>query len=184
MTNNDKNWNKARQLVREGNSEGALFIMKSLANKGELAAYREIGRIYEKRENYNEAVNWYSKSIEEADDIEGYLAMARLSYVGVGTYQSKETAFKYLDLIEGDNNHKAFLLKARLYTYDKDYENAKKYYKKSYELGNIVALSEFASVCKMEGKYLEWLTKKLKVIYYSFKIYRKDKYSEFLRAQF
>lgn len=177
----DKKWNQAVVLVRNGDLDGALFLFKSLATDGEKAAYREIARLYEKKEDFGRAKEWYFKAIEDAEDIEGCIALARLSYLGKGLPKSTEIALEYLDMIDANENHKAFLLKARIYAFEGNLCDSKKYYKKSYELGNIVALSELASLNLKEGKYLKWVVRKMRSAILSFNIARKDKYSEFIR---
>ncbi|NVJ65351.1 MAG: tetratricopeptide repeat protein [Gammaproteobacteria bacterium] len=177
----DRKWNKAVELVRARELDAALFLFKSLAAEGEKAAYREIARIHEKQGAYKQAKDWYFKAIDDADDIEGCIALARLSYLGKGVPKSTMVALEYLDMIEANENHKAFLLKGRIHALEGNYSDAEIYYKKSYELGNIVALSEMASLHYKEGKYLKWILRKIISAVLSFKIARKDKYSEFIR---
>lgn len=64
-------WDRAASLVRRFDRAGALFLFKSLANDGELCAYREIANIYEIggsniERDYSQAYHWYKHSVDVA----------------------------------------------------------------------------------------------------------------------
>lgn len=80
---------KCAEAIGRGDHQGAIFLMKSLVNKGYWNFLAVIGEMYETgggnlESNPEEAINWYRKSLFECDDPKAHLGMGRAYYFGKG----------------------------------------------------------------------------------------------------
>lgn len=161
--NVDPRWIKSVMLLRDGKKLEALYLLKSLANDGERAALREIGNIYEMEssggvsQDFKKSRQWYIKAIEEGNDAYGCLGMARLLYWGKLGEKNPELAYEYLSMVEDSSIAEVQLFLGLMFHkgkgVSKDTIKARKYYKKSYNMGNVIALRNLARLEWGEGRY-------------------------------
>ena len=63
------------------NKETAIYWYKKAAEKDLALSQKNLGRIYEDKENYEEAFIWYKKAAEHNNSPESYYAQSRLAYL-------------------------------------------------------------------------------------------------------
>lgn len=146
-------WARAVSTYRAGDAAGALFAFKSLAMEGSQAAYVEIANLYEKGgENLNpdprQAFEWYKKAVDETDDVEGYIGLGRLYFLGQGVDHDFEKARWYLSRAEANDKPGVYLMLGRIHHaglgVPKDLKIAMDYYLKAKRHGNVHALRYLA----------------------------------------
>jgi uncharacterized protein len=105
----ERKWLFAVRARRTRDSMRALSLLRGLANNGELAAFREIGNIYEFGGggvdiDYVAAESWYRRAIYEADDSWGCIALARMHCMGKGSAIDYKKAREYYEMLESSNH--------------------------------------------------------------------------------
>lgn len=149
----DRRWDQAIKTFSNGDKAGALFIFKALAKDGELAAFREIGNIYEfggggVEKDIKEAINWYDKSVDYANDGYACIGLARIYFYGKQGKPDYSKVLWYLSLVENNNLPLADLLLGKVYRLGKgvkaDIKRARKFYERSSSTGNVYAMKELA----------------------------------------
>ena len=144
---NSSKWNDAVQSIRADKIEFAITLFLDLAESGTTAAYRELGNIYENllyEPDYEKALYWYSRAVDEAGDVQGYLALGRLCFYGHGVEQDFKKAQWYFLQAAEIKNPLALLMLGRIYErglgVQIDLEKAEDYYLQSAKTGNIYAM--------------------------------------------
>ena len=178
----ESRWQEAKARYRKGDKSGALFLYKSLAKDGELAAYREIANIYEQpssggvKQDFAKAREWYKKAIDVANDVHGCIGLGRMLYYGKGGPRDFYQAFEYYSMVEDKEIPVVNLMLGRMYGLGhgvaKDYDKAKHYYQKAISAGNLVALKDLGLLEVELKDYLSgiyhWCSAMLKIIYLAF----------------
>ncbi len=179
-------WRFAVQTFRAGDKSAALMLLKSLAREGELAALVEIGNIYELggngvEQDYKQAMHWYQRSFNEADDVQGCLALARLYYLGRGQDIDYEKAFTYYSVLERNDHPLAMFQLGQMYYLgqgvDQDFDKASYYYQRSVDQGHLYALkflgyAKFRQGQKMVGLWL-WFKGIVRIFFAGFSAIQK-----------
>lgn len=160
---NEEEWKKATELIKEGDKKEALWILKKLAQKGEVAAYKNIGKIYENGgggvpQDFNKAFYWFKKAVEIADDRYGYTSLGRMYYFGRGVERDIGKAFWYYREASNSGSPEASHFLATMYRLGeyvgKSYLKARWYYFKSLREGNLFSYLGLASMEREEGNRL------------------------------
>lgn len=166
-------WSKAVDAFRDGDKAGALYIFLALAKDGSKAAYAEIGNIYEIggggiNQDFEKAQQWYKKSIDEADDVLGYIGLGRLYYAGKGVKQDFEKAFWYFSQTENNEKPVTFLMLGRMYHYgqgvQQDPHKARTYYQKAVNYGYVYALRNLGLLETESGHRLKGLLLRIRAV--------------------
>lgn len=182
----DAKWSFAVRSFRAGDKSAALTLFKSLAREGEYAAFREIGNIYEiggngVEQDYKQAMHWYQRSFNEANDVQGSLALARLYYLGRGTDVDYEKAFTYYSVLEKNDHPLAMFQLGQMYYLgqgvDQDFNKASYYYQRSVDQGHLYALkflghTKFRQGQKMAGLWF-WFKGIVRIIFVGLSAIRK-----------
>lgn len=161
MNNNtDSRWEDAHAAYLAGDKKGALFLLRSLANDGELAVYREIGNIYEiggggVEQDFQKASTWYKKSVDEANDAYGAFGLGRLYYNGKGVERDYEKALFYFKLAADSDIELANLMLGRMYRFgygvNKDLSISREYFTKACDAGYVQAIKNLG-LLELEDK--------------------------------
>lgn len=162
----EKRWEKANECFNNSDKAGALFLLKSLASDGVLAAFREIGNIYELGGggvdvDIEKALYWYKKSLDEANDAFGAYGLGRLYFRGNGIEKDYKKALWYFELALENNIEIASLMLARIFNsglgIEKNIDKAENYYLKAIESGYVYALKELGTLEIKKGNIYKGL---------------------------
>ncbi len=98
----DPLWEKAKEAAQRGDIPGALFIWKSLADKGVWQIYARIGDLYERGadgvgKDIDQALRWYRKAVFEGDDPIAHVGLGRAYYNGIGVDRNIVMARKHFE---------------------------------------------------------------------------------------
>lgn len=179
----EEEWLKASKLIKEGNKKGALCTLKKLAQRGEMAAYKNIGKIYENGgggvpQDFNKAFYWYKKAVDVADDRYGYTSLGRMYYFGRGVEKDLSKAFwYYLEASNSGSSESSHFLATmyRLGEYvPKSYLKARWYYFKSAKEGNLFSYLGLASLEREKGNLLKSYCYRVMALFYGLKIFLKN----------
>jgi len=99
----DRRWKRAVDAMHNGDTEGCLYVMTSLAKEGHPQAMVELGVIYETGPkpidiDLVKAKYWYEMAAREKN-IDAILAIARLHLIGDGYPQNYQLAKLYYESI-------------------------------------------------------------------------------------
>ena len=154
-------WSDAVSAFRAKDKAEALRIFCELAKRGEIAAYLEIGNIYELGgdgviQDFDAAMRWYKKSLFKAEDIDACLGVARLYYFGKGRKIDYQKALSYYALLENSNDPIASFMMGKMYQLgqgvEKDMNKAEAFYEKAAREGNLFALRNLGILRCHKGK--------------------------------
>lgn len=168
MNFDQEKWDKALFHLDKNDRESALFLFRRLYEDGYKAAARMIAAIYEgsssndNLQDYSKAYQWYEKSAFEADDIMGYVGLARLYFYGLGVPKDNVKALSFLEELKNHDHHIIDLLKGKIFLDEERYTVASKFLNDSKDKGNIVAILYLSALYKKQGKIIK--AKKYKVI--------------------
>lgn len=186
----DRRWERAVDAFRQGDKAGALYMFKALARDGQKAAYREIGNILEfggagVPRNIEEAVRWYRKALDIANDGYACIGLARIYYYGKLGKPEYDKALWYLELIEEKDFPLANLLFAKLYLNGRGVERSRKkasdYLTRAAQQGNVSAKRELGLLAIKEGKIFHGVGLIAATFYEAFRIASENFYDERLR---
>ena len=186
----DAKWGFAVRTLRAGDASAAVTLLKSLAREGEQAAFREIGNIYEiggngVEQDYKQAMRWYQRSFNEADDVQGCLALARLYYLGRGTKIDYAKAFEYYSVLENNNHPIAMFQLGQMYYLgqgvEPDLDKAAYYYEQAADQGHLYALRFIGYIKQRQGHIFSgmWLRVKSMVRLFFAIIIARQKYGDY-----
>ena len=166
-----KRWDKIVTAVAEGRIDEAYFLLRSLVEDGEKAAYREVGNLYEIggrgiKQDYRKALEWYKKAIEDAEDAYGYYCIAKLYLFGRGVERDYWKALTYFELASEHDIFLADYLLGRIYHFgagpiEKDIDKASKYYKKAIEQGHAFSIRNLAQLEYENRNYFSWIKNRI-----------------------
>lgn len=188
----DRRWGNAIDALRTGDKAGALYIFKSMAKEGEVAAFREIASILEfgdggVEKDIGKAIHWYRKAVEIANDGHGCVGLARIYFYGKTGNPDYRKALGYLLEIEKNNLPLANLMLGRIYQSDKqglepDFNKAKEYYEKSAQTGNVYAIKELGVLEVRRKHYITGVILWLKGFFMAITIGARDSYDPRLKG--
>ncbi|MDZ4283393.1 MAG: tetratricopeptide repeat protein [Hydrogenophaga sp.] len=158
----ERRWKQAISAMECDNAEGALYLLKSLAAEGDSAAMAEIGVIYETGPgsipvDISKTVTWYTRAADKGN-LEGLLALARLSLIGEGLsrdyIRARNLYESILDRTEdpralfglGWIYHQGFGVKV-------DLNRASEFYVRAARAGHLLAPKWLAAILWFHGKY-------------------------------
>ena len=193
MTDENKinRWNEAVDAHRNNDKKAALFLLRSLANDGELASYREIANIYDIggggiERDYVEAMKWYKKALDEADDAWGAYGLGRIYYQGNGVDVDYEKAAHYFELAANSELTIADLMLGRMYLYgfgvEKSLKNAKFHLQKAAADGNVYAIKNLSAAEFKSGNIFKGIFLNIKGVLLHAVILLKNKRDTRLRS--
>lgn len=158
----------------------ALDRLISLINAGCDEAYYYVGCIYEEGGNgvekdVDKALFYYEKSVNEFGYVEGYLALGRLYYFGIGVPQDYHKALELFSIVaEKANNGIAQMMLGRMYQYghgvEKNLVRAREYYQAAWNQNYVFALTHLALLEQECRNYLKALWLRARATYLAFKI--------------
>lgn len=166
--NLDNRWRSMVRSMEHGDTVGALYMLKALANDGVTDAMTEIGVIYETgsgpiEEDVHKAIKWYQKA-EAEGDIEGKLAMARLRLTGQGLPVDYQSALEsYQCIIQHVEDRRALFALGWIYHkgfgVHADICRAEDFYTRAIAAGHLLAPKWYSSLCWSRRQYLKsiWL---------------------------
>lgn len=139
------------------------------------------------QKNPAHAFFYYTQSVDGFGYVEGYLALARLYYHGVGVPQNYEQAFAYYDHVAQKKEHPvACFMLGRMYQYGtgpkKNLKLARAWYLRSIAQGNVYGMLNLANLEFEEGRLLRSLWLRIKAGLYAFWIARKQPHDARLRG--
>lgn len=184
-------WDRAVSLVRNSDRAGALFLFKSLANDGELCAYREIANIYEIGGSniecdYKQAFHWYKQSVDVANDALGAYGLGRLYCYGKGIDKDYEKALWYFNLASENNVPIGHLMIGRIYYLgwgvDKDLLKAEKHFRIAATSGLVYAEKLLGSLLMGNGKWMKGAIMYINGIWHHLRFMMNDKHDPRLRS--
>ena len=158
----------------------ALKEFVSLIDKGNKEAYYFSGCIYEEGANgveqdLGKARFYYEKSVEELGYVEGYLALGRLYFYGIGVNQDYAKAFEYYAVVRAQkDNPIAHLMLGTMHHYgfgvNKDSTKAREYYNKAAIMRNVYAIRNLGILEGEQGHLLRGLAMRVKAGIMAFSI--------------
>lgn len=168
-------WQKAIDTLNSGDVDGAVFLLKALYKDDVFIAATELANIYEFKKEYQEAIDWYQKGIKEYDP-DSYIGLANLYVQGKGVERNLLYAKEILssDIFNIEDNHRRCLLLGDIYTLEHDPVNAEVFYRKAYELGNLISLLRLAKQDKKNKNYIAFIWKKLKFFFKGLPVAKKN----------
>lgn len=169
----------------------ALDEAVALIDEGYGHAYTLAGAIYERGGNgvpqdYEKALFYYQRSIENVGAVEGYLALGRLFYFGKGVEQNYRKAYEYYSIVDADTeNAVAYLMLGRLYHkghgVKQNLDKAREYYEKAITKGYVFGLTYLGFLEQECGHYLKGWRLRLKAAYLFLRISARDPHDSRLR---
>lgn len=182
----NKRFDAAVKLYREGKYSAALKEAITLINEGYGHANTLAGAIYERggdslEQDYDKAKYYYQMAVDTVGAVEGWLALGRLHYFGNGMPPDYEKAFYYYSVVDEDSkngNAVAYLMLGQLYLkgkgVPKDLGKAREYFSKAESKGSVFALTYQAQLEQEYGNYFKSLWLRLKAGYLAFVITKCD----------
>ena len=153
------------KLDESGDTKGAIEEAKRLIDEGHSEVYGIAGYLYESgdnktQEDYDNALFYYHKCIEEYGAVESFLALGRMYYFGKGITPDYESAYKHYEHVRDENDHPiAYLMLGKMYQngefVETDLDKAEEYFKTAYGKGNILGLSNLAILEQKRGNYIK-----------------------------
>lgn len=154
-------------------------------------AYYFAGCIYEEggtevKSDLEKALFYYQKSVSEYGYVEGYLALGRFYYYGIGVPKDYKKAFEYFSTVaESEDNPIANMMLGMLHQYglgvDKSLNIAKDYYEKAVLKGNVYAIQKLAFLEEELGHRIKGLWLRLRAGITAYSVGRKNMKDEWLR---
>jgi len=172
----ERRWDKMFQCMESGDSEGALYMLRSLADDGVAAAMAEIGVFYETgtdpvKEDLGEAIKWYRRAANDGN-IEGLLAMARLHLTGQGVPIDYEISREYYQaIVEKVEDRRALFGLAWIFHKGfgvrPDLKRAEEFYLRAVAAEHLVARKWLAAMYWSNGRHLKaawhWISAIVKI---------------------
>jgi hypothetical protein len=147
-------------------------------------AYYFAGCIYEDgapgvKKDLEKALFYYTKSVDEFGYIEGYLALGRLHYYGIGVEPDYKKAFECYSAVAAKKHHPiAEMMLGRMCQYGrgaiKDLAAARRHYESAARSGNVYAIRGLAALEEEAGHWVKGLSLRLKAGFMAFNIGRKN----------
>lgn len=163
-----------------------------LINKGCKEANYYVGCMYEEgtngvQKNPEHAFFYYKQSVEGFGYVEGYLALARLYYHGIGVPQNYQQSFTYYAHVAQKKEHPvACFMLGRMYQYgtgtDKNLKLARTWYLKAIAQGNVYGMINLARLELEEGHFLRGTRLRIRAGFRAFWIARKNPHDARLRG--
>lgn len=160
----ERRWNLVLSAVEHGDFSGAEYMLKSLGKEGYIAAYSELGVLYESggkgfQPNLPKSIEYYTIA-DEAGELEGMLAIARLKLGGAGLSKDYLGARKRYELILGQvENRRALFGLGWIYEHglavNEDNGAAIDYYLRAHKAGHLFAGRQLSALYCREGKWLK-----------------------------
>ena len=124
--------------VNEDDDNALSYFLRAAESESEISYYY-IGCIYDSKENFSEAYDWFKKSAD-AGFYSGMCGLGKLYFFGKGVETDFSEAYKWLSqAADGDNGDASFLV-GHMYEFgngvSENHSKAMSYYKKAAELGD------------------------------------------------
>lgn len=176
MTNNENHypqiedsWARVHAQFAAGNMLSALTMLRSLASKGALMAYVEIGNIYElggkgvPRDD-QEALRWYHRAICHGDDPMAHLGVGRILYNYKDAERNDERALYHLR--EAGNHPVALMLLGLMFQFGRGTTAslgiARQMYKQLMDAGYVMPMVLLGRIEEAERDYCKGLFLRLR----------------------
>ena len=177
----DQRLDQAIALFDKGNNLArVLKEFLSLIDEGNEEAYYFAGCIYEEgadgvEQDLGKAMFYYKKSVETLGYVEGYLALGRLYYYGIGVNQDYAKAFEYYSAVGAQkDNTIANLMLGTMYHYgfgiNQNPNKAKEYYSKAAIKDNVYAIRNLGVLESEQGHLFRGFAMRLKAGILAFRI--------------
>lgn len=163
-----------------------------LINKGSKEANYYIGCMYEDGTNgvqkkLEHAFFYYKQSVDGFGYLEGYLALARFYYHGIGIPQDYAQAFKYYShVVEKKEHPVACVMLGRMHQYGtgpgKDMKAARAWYLRAIAQGNVYGMLNLAMLEAEEGNFLKSVGLRIRAGLNAFWIARRNPHDARLRG--
>lgn len=165
----------AVETYGQGKYEEALAQCIQLIDNGYGHANTLAGAIYEKggagvTRDYEKALFYYQKAVDDVGAVEGWLALGRFYYFGKGIKKDHRNAFeKYSVVAEETDNPVAWLMLGRLYRegegIEKNLGKAREYFDMAADKGYVFAVSQLSLLEGECGNYLKSIWLRCKAVY-------------------
>lgn len=180
----DEKLKEAIQYYKSETADVALEKLIDLINEGHSDAYVYVGGIYEVGGSgvaidYEKALFYYERSIEESGSVAAHQALGRLYYYGLGVDKDYKAAFGYYKIIDDETEDSiACLMLGQMYNHGfgvaRDIEIAREYYNKAIDLENIPAITCLAMMEKEHGNALKSIVLRIKAVWLTLVIMMRD----------
>jgi len=186
----DRRWKLMVKAFYKGDRVGVLYQLRKMANENVPAAFAELGNIYEMgghglEQDFKKAKYWYNRAIDEADDIEGYIGMARLYYYGKGMQVNYKKALEYYSIAEEINEPVAFFAIGRMYRLgqgvEKNVSTAKEYYRRGVHFGSVQSLRALGEIELESGNKILGLYYRILAVVKAIPIFIRNRHDPRLR---
>ena len=182
--NQDECFQEAMEFFNDQTAQIALEKLIALIDSGNNDAYAFVGAVYEIGGkgidiDYDKALFYYKKAIEEAGSIHAYQALGRMYYFGLGVEKDYVAAFNYYNTIDKETEDAiSSLMLGQSYYYgngiEKNLERAKQYYMKAINLGNVHAITRMAILESEAGNVFNSIIMRLKALCLTIKLMLRD----------
>ena len=186
----DRRWKLLTKAFYKGDRIGALYQLRKMAKENVPAAFAELGNLYEMggpgfEQDFEKAKYWYGRAIEDADDIEGYIGMARLYYFGKGVPIDYKKALEYYLIAEEINEPVAFFAIGRMYRLgqgvEKNISKAKEYYRRGVHFGSVQSLRALGEIELESGNKILGLYYRILAVVRAIPIFIRNRHDPRLR---
>lgn len=167
------------------NSTELLAAFINLINLNFYEANYFAGMIYEDGtngvdKNLEYAYFYYQRSVETIGYVEGYLALARMNYHGLGVPQDFYKAKEYYSIIENERGSLiAEFMLGRMHQYgqgvERDLRRARNFYESSVNKGSIYGMINLSNLEREEGNLVKSVWLRLRAGWNAMKISLSDK---------
>jgi len=158
----DSVWHHVEDAAHKGDFPGVLFLLRSLAEKGEWKACARIGELYETGptgidRDMQMAVKWYRRGVFEGDDPIAHLGLGRALFHGWGVERNRGAAKEHFEKAFAVGEAEAGLNLGFMCMAERDVNMAKRYFKAAADAGYCFAYYMLGRIAMREGRILESL---------------------------
>lgn len=181
---NNSRFQSAIDSYCQGEYGSALSQCISLIDEGYGHAYTLAGAIYEKggsgiTQDFEKALFYYQKAIDDVGAVEAWLALGRFYYLGKGVKQDYRKAFEKYSIVDEDTDSPvAWLMLGRMYQdgagIEKDLVKAREYFERAADKGYVFAYTYLGLLEREYGNYLRSIWLRCKAAYMAFQITRSN----------
>lgn len=182
--NRNKSLEEAIGLYDSGQFAAALIRIVALIDEGCDEAYYFAGCIYEEggrgvERDLDKARFYYEKSVDEFGYVEGYLALGRFYYFGIGVPQDYKKALDLFCVVaDKKNNGVAQMMIGQMYAFghgvQQDSWIAHEYYQKAADQGYVFPLSALSALEWRAGNYLRSVKLRIRAIWMAIRVSQSD----------
>lgn len=163
IENIERSWMRAQELKKLGDRQGALFLFKKMASEGYKYALFEVAVLHELggggiSPDIREAIKWYEKAINIANDEYAIFALGRIYFTGMEGRVRYHEAFRYFYMLRSSKQAGAIyalgIMSEKGWGTPKSSDSAIYYYTKAARMGHLLAFTRLGIVSLKKFKIL------------------------------